>query len=481
MHYDRYVPPCPTGTAATSFRRPALVLPVAVIGGGITGLTAAWELQRAGHKVTILENGPRLGGAIGTHREEGWLHELGPNSLLDRSGELSAFVEALGLGGRRLDASYEARRRYVVRGGALRAMPASPLGFVSTRLFSWRAKAGLLREPWRPRVGNDEEESVASFVRRRLGQEFLDYAVNPFVGGVYAGDPEALSVEHGFPRLHALEREHGSLLRGAWKRRNPSGAPRGSIFSFTAGLQELTNAIVRPLEGAVRLHARITALRQRESSWEIEYWHNGAMRREFFSAVVCAVPAGALARLPFENLAVSGHLQLVSEIEHPPVASVFTGYRRCDVAHPLDGFGLLVPEVEHARILGTLFSSSMFAGRAPAGHVGLTTFVGGVRQPEWAQVDDEQLCRLVAQELTRLLGAGTPVYTHIRRWPRAIPQYTLGYGRYKEAIAAAEAAAPGLHIGGSLRDGISVGQCLAAGRRLAASVSSLQPLPSPGK
>ncbi len=466
MPTNHSVPPAFTGAPAGA-GRPAGVLPVAVIGGGITGLTTAWELRRQGRPVALFESGSRVGGSIGTHRENGWLHELGPNSLMDSTGEVSAFVEKLGLNGRRVEASHLARRRYIVRDGKPRAMPASPLSFVSTRLFSWRAKAALLAEPWRPPGDPDEEESVAAFVRRRLGQEFLDYAVNPFVGGVYAGDPEALSVEHGFPRLHALEREHGSLLRGALKRRNASGAPRGKMFSFLHGLRELVDALSRPLESAVRLHARITAIRRRETSWEIEYWHAGAMRCEVFSAVVCAVPATALARLPFEDLAVSNQLRLVSQIEHPPVVSVFMGYRREDVAHPLDGFGLLVPEVEHGRILGTLFSSSMFPGRAPEEHVGLTTFVGGVRQPEWTQVDDEHLARIVAQELTRLLGAGKPVYTHIRRWPRAIPQYTLGYGHFKEAIAAAETAAPGLHIGGNLRDGISVAQCLTAGRRLA--------------
>lgn len=454
---------------------------VAVLGGGITGLTAAWQLRAAGIEPVVIEQSSRVGGAIGTLRVGGWLHELGPNSMLEGSAEVAAFIEQAGLGERRLYAGPEARNRYIVRDGRLVAMPTSPGAFVSTRLFSAGAKLNLLGEPFRQRSPEEAEESVADFVVRRLGQEFLDYAINPFVGGVYAGDPRRLSVRHGFPKLHALEQKHGSLIRGALARRNTSGGPKGRIFSFPDGMEELPRGLAAQLGSAVRLSTRVRSLRARNGAWDLELVEGGVAWHETFSAVVCALPADAVAELQFEGVPQPARLSRLSEIEHPPVASVFMGFRREDVAHPLDGFGVLMPEVERGRILGTLFSSSLFPGRAPEGHVALTTFVGGTRQPELALLEDEALGAMVADELTRLLGVrGRPVFTHLRRWPRAIPQYTLGYGCYKDAFAQFETGAQGLFFGGNSRDGISLANCIESGRRLAvaaiAHLESGQPL-----
>jgi oxygen-dependent protoporphyrinogen oxidase len=319
---------------------------------------------------------------------------------------------------------------------------------------------------------------VADFVERRLGREFLDYAINPFVGGVYAGDPRLLSVREAFPKLHALEQEHGSLLRGAWAKRNASGGPKGRIFSFAGGLEELPQTIARDLGAAVRLKAVVRAIRRRGTGWEVESEGAGALGAiETFSSVVVAMPGDAIAALPFENVPGAPQLGRLREIAHPPVASVFTGYRREDVAHALDGFGMLVPEVESRQILGSLFSSTLFPGRAPAGHVAITTFVGGMRSPELGRRDDAGLLAVVQGELAHLLGVrAAPVYTHVRRWPRAIPQYTVGYERYKALYAQIEATAPGLFFGGNSRDGISLANCIASGRRLALTAAAHGPV-----
>jgi oxygen-dependent protoporphyrinogen oxidase len=447
---------------------------VAVIGAGITGLTAAWELQQSGFAPIVLERAGHVGGVIRALRSDGWLHELGPNSLLENSPAVTEFVNDLGLGPRRLYAAPEAKRRYVVRDGRLVALPSSPLDFLSTRLFSWRAKLALLGEPWRPRSDPAAEESVADFVLRRLGRDFLDYAIDPFVGGVYAGLPARLSVRHAFPKLHALEQEHGSLLRGALARRNTSGGPSGRIFSFPNGLGELPVAIARSLGEAVQLHTVVKTIRRTEHGWEIDYEKGGLAQTEKFAAVICALPAKALAALEFEGVPGADRLGVLDQIEQAPVASVFTGFKRADVPHALDGFGLLMPSVERGQILGALFSSTLFPDRAPDGYVALTSFVGGMRDLDRAGLDDAAVLNVVQIELARLLGIKRePVFTHLQRWPHAIPQYTLGFQRNKDAIAAVESAAPRLFIGGNCRDGISLTHCIESGRRLAAAARTV--------
>jgi oxygen-dependent protoporphyrinogen oxidase len=324
---------------------------VAVIGAGITGLTAAFRLHQAGHTPVVLEASARVGGVIGAVRERGWLHELGPNSLLEGSSEVAALVDAAGLSVRRLYAAEAARQRYIVRGGKMVALPTSPWAFLTTPLFSARAKLALLGEPWRAKAPAEADETVADFVVRRLGREFLDYAINPFVGGVYAGDPRQLSVRHGFPKLHALEQEHGSLLRGALRRRNASGGPKGRIFSFPDGLEELPRALAAALGGAVRCNTRVESLRRVETHWEVQWRSGGGETGKVSCAhVVVALPADALAALTIEGVAEVPNLAELRGIVHPPVVSVFTGFGRDEVAHPLDGFGVLMPEVEQGRI-----------------------------------------------------------------------------------------------------------------------------------
>ncbi|MEJ1972346.1 MAG: protoporphyrinogen oxidase [Lacunisphaera sp.] len=449
---------------------------MAILGGGVTGLSAAWHLRRRGVPVVVFEAGSRPGGVMGSVRDGDWLLETGPNTLFENTPAITAFLDDLGLDARKLEAAPAAKKRYVVRAGRPVALPDSPLSFATSPLLSWPAKLRLLGEPFRGRAPADREESVAEFVTRRLGREFLDYIVNPFVAGVFAGDPAALSVRQAFPKLHALEQEHGSLARGSLTRRNTSGGPRGRMVSFPEGLAEVPHALARSLGADLRLNHAVTCVGRAGPDWRVGFVSGGLRGEESFSAVICALSPDVLAGLEFQDVSAAARLAALRTIPQPPVASVFLGCRRADVAHPLDGFGLLTPAVEQRRILGTLFSSTLFPGRAPAGHVALTTFVGGTRQPELARATDDELLASVQAELGALLGLrGPPVIARIQRWPRAIAQYVVGFQQFKDACAAVERDAPGLFIGGTVRDGVSLSHCIAAGARLAAAAQPAAP------
>jgi oxygen-dependent protoporphyrinogen oxidase len=449
---------------------------VAIIGAGITGLTAAFRLKRNGIPVTVYEAGNRVGGVIQSLRSEGYLAEFGPNTILETSPKIKQLVQDAGLEGRRLNPDPRAEARYVVRYKRPIAMPGSPLGFFTTSLFSLKAKLAVLREPFVPPRRDGKEESIAEFVQRRLGQEFLDQAIDALVAGIYAGDPYKLSVSQAFPKLGQLEARYGSLIKGQIfgarerKHRGEVAKDRAPKFSFDEGLQVLPDTLRQHLGDAVRLNAAVTRLKQAGRGWVVEFHENGREMRAEHSAVVYAGTAYKLAELNLETPALL-NLAAFSEIRYPPVASVVLGFRREDVAHPCEGFGMLIPRVEGFKLLGTIFSSSLFPNRAPAGHLTLTSYVGGERHPDLALLPPEKLFDLTCADLRVLLGVtGRPTFQHSVLYPRAIPQYNLGYGRYREQMAGIETKAPGLFLAGHYRDGVSLGDAMVSGCNVAERV-----------
>ena len=485
---------------------------VAIIGAGITGLTAAFYLKRKGIPVTVYEASGRVGGVIQSLRQDGWLAEFGPNTLLETSPKIGQLVRDAGLQPRRLDPDPKAEARYVVRYQRPIAMPDSPLGFLTTKLFTAGAKLAVLREPFMPRRRDGVEESIAQFVVRRLNQEFLDQAIDALVAGIYAGDPHRLSLTHAFPKLKALEDNYGSLIKGqifgagARKRSGEVAKDRAPKFSFDEGLQVLPDTLAAQLGDAVWLNTTVTKLTQTADGWRVAA-SNGELEH---SAVIYCGTAFRLAELqielqtnvnaplapalsPFggerEKTAMcdntpsprpSGEkvvhaerdrergnfvsLDAFSEIRYPPVASVVLGFRREDVAHPCEGFGMLIPKIEGFKILGTIFSSSLFPNRAPAGHLTLTSYIGGERHPELALLPAEKLVALTCEDLRLLLGVtGKPAFQHCVLYPKAIPQYNVGYGRYRGLMTEIESTAPGLFFAGHYRDGVSLGDTMVSG------------------
>lgn len=463
---------------------------VAIIGAGITGLTAGFYLQRKGIPVTVYEAGSRAGGVIQSIRKDGYLVETGPNTILETSPKISQLIRDAGLEARKLNPDPNAEARYVVRYKRPIAMPESPLGFFTTKLFSAKAKLAVLREPFVPPRRDGKEESIAEFVIRRLGNEFLDQAIDALVAGIYAGDPRKLSVTHAFPKLAQLEAKYGSLIKGqilgarARKRSGEVAKDRAPKFSFDEGLQVLTDTLRERLGDSVHLNTSVTRLIQTPDGWSLDIRENGHETRVEHSAVIYAGTAFKLAELkietypemdgaravPARSASSSNELPLnrFSEIRYPPVASLVLGFRREDVTHPCQGFGMLIPKVEGFKLLGTIFSSSLFQNRAPAGHLTLTCYIGGERYPELASSPHDKLVALACEDLRVLLGLkGKPTFEHSTFYPRAIPQYNVGYGTYRELMTNLETQAPGFFLAGHYRDGVSLSDSIVSGCNIA--------------
>jgi protoporphyrinogen/coproporphyrinogen III oxidase len=447
--------------------------PVAVIGAGITGLTAAFSLKRNAIPAVVYEAGARAGGVIQSVRHDGFLAESGPNTLLETAPEIGQLIRDLNLESRRRYTHPDAEARFVVRGKQPVAMPSSQLGIFTSKLLSAGAKLALLREPFVPPRRDGREESVAEFVLRRLNPEFLERLVDALVAGIYAGDPHKLSVQHALPRLAQLETKYGSLIKGQFmgaRERKKSGQvtkDRAPKLSFDDGLQVLTDALAAQVD--VKFNTPVTRLAKDGDTWRVTTPTGEA---EHGTVVYCGT-AYRLAELPIVS-DKPVDVSLFSQIRYAPVASVVLGFRREDVAHPCQGFGMLIPKIEGFKILGTIFTSALFPDRAPAGHVLLSSYVGGERYPELAGLAADDLVKITCDDLAALLGVkGKPVFVHTALYPRAIPQYNLGYGKFKDLMNEIESNARGLFFAGHFRDGVSLGDSIVAGCNIAGRIKNL--------
>jgi len=477
---------------------------VIVIGGGVSGLAAAHRLVETcgvGQlEVVLLEASARHGGTLRTERRDGFLLEGGPDAFISEKPAALELARRIGLGPRLIETNEAHRRSFVARGNRLHPTPegfqllapSSLWPFVTSGIFSWRGKARMALDlllPRRRARDAEADESLADFVRRRLGREALERMAQPMVGGIYTADPELLSLRATMPRFLEMERAHRSLIlalrRAARTRTTPehpdrragvSGARYGLFLSFDSGMQTLTDALAARLPaGTLRLDTRVAALSfdPQAQQWIVRT-HAGEELRAH--GVVVALPAHAAAPLLRETDA-----GLAAELEAIPYASTATvnlAYRREDVPHPLDGFGFVVPAAERRATLACSFSSVKFAGRAPEGCVLLRAFVGGALQPATFELDDERMTEAVRRDLRDLLGVErAPLFTRVERWPRSMPQYHLGHLARVARVRASLRRLPALRLCGNAYEGAGVPDCIRGGEEaadeLAASLRSI--------
>ena len=434
----------------------------AVVGAGITGLSAAWQAKQLGADVDLFDSKKRTGGVISTENEDGWRYELGPNTLLLKDPEIEALIDNLDLIPHMETANRESSKRFIVKDGELSALPQSLKGFLKTQLFSNRAKARLLREPFIRKTGADA--SIAEFFENRFGKEILDYAVNPFIAGIHAGKPEDLSVKYAFPALHNLEETSGSVILGGIRnmfQRNGKKKTKRRLISFETGLHELPAKMSSELSNIYPEHT----LERTEKLGDGWYIYTNHGKYGPYSELVITIP---LHKWDDKMLPISkSNLGKIRNVTYPPLSMMVLGYNKEHVDHPLDGFGFLVPEIERRNILGALFTSTLFKNRAPEGHHLLTVFAGGARQPDVAKMESEQLLKLVEDDLRDLIGLkGKPVFKDHIYWPNSIPQYEKGYGEIYSILDELESENPGLHLAGNFRHGISVPDCIKNGLKL---------------
>jgi len=460
---------------------------VVVVGGGISGLAAAHRLLelRPELDVTLLESSARIGGWLTTERtDDGYVIEEGPDSIVTDKPWAMALIRRLGIESEVLPTQTSPRGAYVVCGGRLERVPEGlslmaplqALPILTSPILSLRGKLRLALELALPRGIPRDDESLASFVRRRFGVEVFERLAQPLVGGIYGADPYRLSLRATMPRFLDAERDHRSVTlgllrraRAAGQKEGASGARYGLFVSFRRGMQTLPDALARVLGARIRTETRVTAITERAGGgYRIATGRGEALTAD---AVVLALPPAAIARLvaPLDAPLAA----LLDGITLGSAATVTFAYRREDVPHPLDAFGYVVPAIERRTSMASTFASVKYAGRAPAGHVLLRVFIGGSTGEPLLERDDAALIEAARAELAALLGIRVaPLLTRVRRFPGAMPQYLIGHLERATAVEAREAGLRGIALAGNGLRGVGIPDAIHSGERAAERVTA---------
>ena len=460
---------------------------IAIIGAGISGLSTAYTIERlAGEvgldvEVAVFEREERTGGKIWSIKEEGYLCEWGPNGFLDSKPMTLELCDYLGIRGQLERSNDNARKRFIYSGGILNRLPENGPMFLQSKLISWPGKIRLAQEFIKPKRTDGVDETLADFARRRLGAEALDKLIGPMVSGIFAGNPETMSLKSCFPRIHELEQQYGGLLKAmvkmakqkkaeikAGKQVASAAGPAGVLTSFAGGIQELTDATVKKLKGQVRTGQAVTGLKAIDGGWELRLADGSNFDAEI---VVSAAPAHVLKELTWS---LDGELsELLASIPYAPMNVICFGYEQDKVERDLNGFGYLIPKKEGCEILGTLWDSSIFTGRAPEGHIMLRSMMGGATTPEAIGLSDAEVKKRTMGELKKIMGiSAEPDFVRIFRHQRAIPQYVVGHADRLAAIDEQLKAHTGLILTGNAFFGIGLNDCVNAANKAGEQVMS---------
>jgi protoporphyrinogen/coproporphyrinogen III oxidase len=446
-----------------------------VVGGGISGLVCAYALRKAGIDAQLVEVSPRPGGVINSLTRDGFLLELGPQSF-SGTPALRELCAELGISKELLQAPPRAPR-FVLIDGELRPVPMSPPAFFMSSLIDGSAKWALVRDILWKSIPPEGDESVAAFVRRKFSAQLLDRLVGPFVSGIYAGDPERLSLRSAFPQIYEAEKAEGSVVRGMLRLAKSKKGPRErpTLLTFREGNETLVHALANNLGPALLTESSVTGIsRQNDGSFAIRLQSHGRDESVSANSVILATPSDVTGAL-LSRLDVSFGT-LLSSIEYAAVAVVSLGYRKKDVGHSLNGFGFLVPRSAGLRVLGSVWNSSLFPGRAPEDHALLTSFVGGVTDSAAATLEPQELVNLVHREISPVLSLkSAPIFSSVTVWPRALPQYNLGYGDRLARIEQLRAQFPGLWLAGNYLRGPAIGSCVDQALAVAEEVRAHHP------
>jgi len=460
---------------------------VVVIGAGISGLATAYALEQlsVAHEleldVVVLERRERTGGKILSLKEEGYLCEWGPNGFLDSKPSTLELCDSLAVRERLLRSNDNARKRFIYADGNLHRLPENGPAFLKSGLISWPGKMRLAMEPFIPKRTDGVDETLADFARRRLGAEALDKLIGPMVSGIFAGDPETMSLKSCFARIYELEQEYGGLIKAmiklARKKRAEQKAgkavasaagPGGVLTSFGGGIQELTDAVAAGLQGEVKVAAGVQEIRQVEGGYRLSLEDGSMLEAEL---VVSAAPAHAMAGM-LHTLSPETSA-LLREIPYAPMNVICFGYQRDKIAHDLMGFGYLNAKREKRPTLGTLWDSSIFPQRAPEGHVMLRSMMGGATNVGAISWSDAEVQQKVQGDLEKIMGiTAIPDFVRIYRHERAIPQYIVGHARRVVSVEESLAGYPGMFITGNAFAGVGINDCTLAAQRTAEKVIS---------
>ncbi len=445
------------------------MIDVAVIGGGISGLTAAIELKQQGYDVKVLERQVCSGGNAISENINGFLMEHGPSTINAAMSEVHNLSKAVDLESSTVRLSDDVKHRYLVKKGELKGISTHPLGFLTSDYLSLKGRLRLMAEAIVPRGDNETGESIDQYIARRFGDEFSKRIMDPLVGGLYAGNADELAVKSVFPKLIEMEQTYGSVSIAALVRRLRGHVmPARRLYSWSNGVGSLPTALSVALSGNIHTGVSVRKVRARSQGFEVETAGQGKITAQ---AVLIATQPHVASTL-LENVAPVG-AEALGEISAPPLAVVFLGYKRAAVEHSLDGLGYLSASSENQILTGAQFPSSMFSRRAPEGYISLTGYLGGVRSPEIGQMQGKDLIGLAQDEFRDLLGVrGNCELSRVRCWSRGLPQYDLGHPARTSRIQNIPSENPDVFVVGNYLIGPSVGACVANARKVAESASS---------